>query len=73
VGILSRIKTLGRPATRQAIVADIEEQIGREPDTASVEVGFVVQPNAPSVFFLKIKATATTGEVANFRIRIPST
>jgi len=64
VGIPGNVKRLGRPAVREALAADAEEQIRQEPETVAVRV--TVEVTSSGVAFYRIRAKTSVGRSVNF-------
>jgi hypothetical protein len=64
VGTRDTVKKLGRPAVRDALAADAEEQIKLEPETVDVRV--TVESTPTGVFFYRIRARTNIGRTVNF-------
>lgn len=63
VGIPNNVKRLARPAVRDALAAEAEEQIRLEPETVAVKV--TVEVNPSGVGFYRVRAKTNTGRTVN--------
>jgi len=64
VGTPDHVKRLARPAVREALAADAEEQIRQEPETVAVRV--TVEVTSSGVGFYRIRAKTSVGRSVNF-------
>lgn len=63
------VKRLGQPGTRDAIAADLEEQIREEPET--VDVSVTIELNSKGVMYARVRARCTFGS-ENFDVPLPT-
>jgi len=62
------VKRLARPALRQSLAADAEDQIRQEPETVAVKV--VVEMTTQGVAFYRIRVKTNIGKAANMAVPI---
>lgn len=61
VGLLDRVKKLARPSDKASLLADIETQVKREPETKSCSPSLTLLDPSRGVWLLQIHATTSFG------------
>ena len=69
LGLLDRVKKLGRPSDKATLQGDIESQVKREPETKSCSAALTLLNASRGLWLLQIQATTTFGQSMSIQER----